>query len=239
MLLGVALVALATIFRASAAVAGPFATLGPLCVVLGVLVHRAEGLVKLGPSGLEMTLRELGKRARKDKALREPQKADVLAAAAGRIYELPPVVSTGQARRIASDLYLRSRNEYMLFEERVREWLQRQGWKVAGAGEPAQVDFVAVRDHQRAYVEAKYTTRPLQRGQLLDGLARVLNAVARDPGSRGILFVHAPSLTQAARSVAETAPIEIYVSTSDDDFKRLSPAGDAPTGDRARDVHRD
>jgi hypothetical protein len=52
MLLGVALVALATIFRASAAVAGPFATLGPLCV-LGVLVHRAEGLVKFGQVALK------------------------------------------------------------------------------------------------------------------------------------------------------------------------------------------
>src|SRR4051812_46032812 len=59
-LVAVALIALATVFADKEAVAAIFALGGVALFIVGVLLPRIQGPLKFGPTGLEISLAELG-----------------------------------------------------------------------------------------------------------------------------------------------------------------------------------
>lgn len=219
---GLALVVLAFVFKADADVASPALVIGAACVVLAVVLSRAEGILEFGSTGFKVGLRRLRRKAKADSALSKKQKEEVLAAAAERLSERASVVSPDYSRARVASLYATTRDEVVAFEERIRVWLTREGWAVS-RGDDRGFDFVAVKAGEPPFlVEAKFTTQPVTRGLLLRWLPKLLQAERSFPDSCLGLFISARDVTEAGAEAAAGTTIAIYVETGNG-FVRVNP----------------
>jgi hypothetical protein len=220
MISGVGLVVTGFVLRSSAAVAAPGVVLGSFLLVLGALLPRLDGPLKVSMRGIEATVlrheqaRRIEGVALRDETVRPDKRVDLAEIAAVDFLMDPSVADLPGERLsdVAQVSYLGARNEYQAFERRVQQWVEREGWSVEDTSGRGAVDFVARRGDEVMLIEARLVRGPMTGERLEEATDRLRHAASTsmDEEPARALFVSAPALTPAAVQAAIMSGAKVY-----------------------------
>jgi hypothetical protein len=208
---GVAQIALAGTFRNAQDVAPAFAFLGAACVVLAVVLERAEGDLELSPGRMRIVLRALAGRPEIGAATGEAV-VDALNSQLGRRrltrQRAASEVAESVAREVAAGMASGA-----AAEERAAAWFKREGWEVERMNPHGfPYDLVVSREAETMYVEIKAGVQPLDVGVIerVLTLRSFIPSVVQGETRYGI-WAATPGVTGAALKLARSAGIAVFV----------------------------
>jgi hypothetical protein len=217
---GVLLVIAGFKYRSASDVAAPAVVIGAAIVVLGVLLPRLEGVVQIGPNGLQVGIRrieDLVKRddvvpASKQDDLNDIARIDFVSAVSGRL------VAPKEIPGLAVEAFERAKNNLTDFEVRVKKWLFVDGWKVESS-KPGQldkaVDYEAIKPNATMFVETKVSRDALHRADILPMVTefqRIRDSWNDDSINLSFaLFVSAPRIMGSGLNLLIGAKVRLFL----------------------------
>jgi len=218
--LGIALIALATVFVEQVAVAPIFAIGGIGLTVLGVVLPRVQGQMELGTNGFKFFLAEIGRQA---VTLSPEAKAEVLDEIVERANELERLRESAPSKsRSVAERMVISATRGADLERKAVTWLRAQGWNVEqdARGPGIHFDAVAVKEGERLIVEVKAGVRSAP--QLIAQARRLKDAAVAHWGPElrfALLLGEHPPHSMIARLASEG--LEVYAEAGEG-FERLA-----------------
>jgi hypothetical protein len=222
-LAGIAQIALAAVFRHTVTVAPLFAFLGVVCLVLGVVLHRAVGEVEISTKRFRFFLAELASRPELrhvsaevfveglEAALEVSEPSETPALEQGIVEGVVKEVAATQAMVLNAD-------------EEVKRWLEGEDWLLERMPPGGfAYDFTARRGDEILYVAVKASRRPVTDDQISQVILMATfmpSVVARQ--TRFALIIVGSELTQAALArIRGQNLIEVYVMPETGTFERI------------------
>ena len=206
---GIGEIGLAVLLRSSVALSPLFAFLGTACVIIAVIVERAEAF-ELSPNRLRVALRALANR---------PEIRDATGEVVVEALEAQLDRST-RRRRLSKDLaedvaaeVAVVRSSEIAAVDRAAEWLRTRGWNVEQVDRHGfPYDLVATREAESLYIDVKASPRPLD----VDVIRRANAVLAVVPSvvmgqTRFAIWAATPGVTPAALQAAQQNGFILFV----------------------------